>query len=124
MRKKLNDVRFSDCDIYDGSCVGSRKRFEFRPEASRRQGIRILGMGDTGRKGRTDRGHPIIGNVHWHGEAYPSRVTIDCDLENLDLAEACRVAKVENRLAQSELIWSESSPHDQCRLDSFKISGL
>lgn len=116
--------RISHCRAHDTECIGSRARFEFRPEASRTQAIRVLGMGDTGREGRSDSGNPIVGNVQWHGEAYPRRVTLDCDLGNLDVEAACAVAKIENDLPQSMLHWSSNSQFDQCLPNSFSTSSM
>lgn len=117
------DRRYNSCQSSGTNCVAMRGRTEFRFNNTRHQGIQIRGMGATGVEGRNNPGNPIIGNVYWEGDSYPARVTIDCDLADLDPETACTLAGTQPFSEIGDL-QSVNSRHDQCRPNSFSTSSM
>lgn len=80
------NVRTTSCWTNAGRCIASRKRYETRWEGPRFQSIQLRTIsGD---------GNPILGGVRWTGPAYPHRVTISCNMSDLDTRTACNLVDV------------------------------
>jgi hypothetical protein len=101
--------RFSSCETVGDTCVGSRARYEVRHEGVQHQSIRIRSNGN---------GSRVIGAVRWHGQAYPDRVRIACNLDEPDIREACTLEGLDYAPDPETLGRNFSKPsrsHDFCK---------
>ncbi len=120
-----DNLRHTSCETFGAECIAERKRYERRFEGERFQAVQILGMGVTGKEGRTNPGYPIIGNIRWEGMSYPHRLSIDCDLDDLNPKTACQLKAVDVSWADvAKPARSFASAHDQCRPNSFSTSSM
>lgn len=80
--------RHAFCTPKADLCVASRARYEVRHEGNRQQSIRI-------RSNNQGKGNRIIGGVRWHGAAYPDKVRVDCNLDEVDTRKSCVIVGLE-----------------------------
>ena len=109
-------VRYSGCDIKDGRCISTRKRYEKRFEGMREQSIQLRKIGKwvvgSG-------GNHLLGGVRWYGPSYPDRVKVTCDLANSDTHTACILDSVEYTpnaaTSGDDGLEPKVGGHDQCQ---------
>jgi hypothetical protein len=73
--------RLSSCETMNGQCVSEPARRELHLRRTQEQSVQVRLF-----DGRTN---PVIGGVSWSGPSYPDEVSITCDLNVMDIAEAC-----------------------------------
>jgi hypothetical protein len=115
-------IRHSGCEIKDGRCISSRKRYEMRFEGLRQQSIRLLKSGGWVKGSESN----LLGGVQWYGPSYPDRVKITCDLSSSDARTACILDSVEYTpnpaTSGDDRLKPQMSQHDQCQPKASKPS--
>jgi hypothetical protein len=85
-KPSIGTPRFTSCQIKNGRCKASRKRYEVRPEGMRYQSVELYLM--------DGKAHHVPNRVQWKGSAYPDRVTMRCDLDKSGQPTGCALIEV------------------------------
>lgn len=81
--------RISSCTIADGACRSQPARKELHVAQVSRQSLQVRSF--DGQK------NPLVGGVSWTGQAYPSEVTVTCDLASRGPVATCRFVAQSDR---------------------------